>query len=99
LNMPVDDQPIHSFFGLSYANYLVLPRSVMEAMPASWQRQMVHLLERVGEKYGHLYSSHLYDVKMVADTDADTGEAIAYQSDPLANYRHPIPELLGTPGD
>lgn len=88
-----DDRPIHTFFGLSYANYLVLPRSVMQAMPTGWQRQMVHLLERVQEKFGDLYSNRLYDVKLVADSDAETGEAIAYEPDPLANYRQPIPEL------
>lgn len=95
--MIVDDpQPIHTYFGLTYASYLVLPRSVMQAMPVQWQTQMVKLLEQVEERYGGLYGSNGYDVRLVADTDADTGEAIAFEPDPLANYRYPIPELRKT---
>src|SRR5688572_30354322 len=35
---------IHIWFGLSYANYLVYPRSLLQSMPDEWQRQFVKLL-------------------------------------------------------
>ena len=40
---------IHQFFGLSYANYLVLPRSVLQSMPDEWQRRFVKCLEELDE--------------------------------------------------
>jgi hypothetical protein len=38
---------IHHMFGLSYARYLVVPRSVLQSMPAHWQSKMVVLLEEM----------------------------------------------------
>lgn len=45
----VDDDPIHSFFGLTYAHYLVLPRSILQSMPKKWQRDFVKLLEQLDD--------------------------------------------------
>jgi hypothetical protein len=39
--------PIHTWFGLSYANYLVLPRTVLQSMPQDWQERFVALLGEV----------------------------------------------------
>ena len=41
------EEPIHQYFGLSYANYLVLPRSVLQSMPTEWQEKFVNLLEEI----------------------------------------------------
>ena len=41
----IKESPIHWYFGLSYANYLVLPRSVLQSMPIKWQEDFVKLLE------------------------------------------------------
>lgn len=38
------DEPIHDYFELSYSRYLVLPRSVLQSMPAEWQRRFVSCL-------------------------------------------------------
>jgi hypothetical protein len=51
---PVDNdadsaEPIHSWFGLTYANYLVLPRALLQSMPKEWQAKFVALLEEAGE--------------------------------------------------
>ena len=45
-NQPViyDDGPMHGWFGLSYASYLVLRRSFIQAMPSGWQQRLVDLL-------------------------------------------------------
>lgn len=45
-----EDNFIHSFFGLSYAHYLVLPRSVLQSMPAKWQKKFVKLLNEIESK-------------------------------------------------
>lgn len=43
-------QPIHDFFSLSYANHLVIPRSVLQSMPKPWQAAFVKLIEEMNEK-------------------------------------------------
>lgn len=40
-----DNDPIHSFFGLTYAKYLTLPRSILQSMHEEWQKDFVKLLE------------------------------------------------------
>jgi hypothetical protein len=42
---------IHTWFGLSYANYLTVPRSLLQSMPAGWQRLFVALLEIMQENF------------------------------------------------
>ena len=44
-------EPIHFHFGLSYASYLVLPRSVLQSMPKRWQSQFVALLKELGRAW------------------------------------------------
>lgn len=40
-------EPIHNFFGLSYANYFVIPRSVLQSMPEIWQKKFVDLVNEI----------------------------------------------------
>lgn len=40
-------EDVHGFFELSYASYLVLPRSLMQSMPGEWQERMVACLEEM----------------------------------------------------
>lgn len=49
LNFDEDDY-IHNWFGLTYANYLVLPRSILQSMDTEWQKKMVDLLNEMEEK-------------------------------------------------
>ena len=39
------DQDVHTFFGLSYANFLVLPRSLLQSMPLEWQERFTAMVE------------------------------------------------------
>lgn len=48
----MDIESIHNYFGLSYANYLVLPRSVLQSMSDEWQKQFIVLLEQISEQFG-----------------------------------------------
>ena len=45
---------IHTWFSLTYANYLVLPRSVLQSMPEEWQHRFTALLGEMESAYGHL---------------------------------------------
>jgi len=53
LNQIIEEKEhIHGYFGLSYANYLVIPRLVLQSMPEEWQKQFVFLLEQIPEILG-----------------------------------------------
>lgn len=40
----IDPEAIHGYFELSYAQYLTLPRTALQSMPADWQRRFVNCL-------------------------------------------------------
>jgi hypothetical protein len=48
LELP-DDDAIHGWFNLTYANYLVIPRSILQSMPGDWQTSFVALLRQYEE--------------------------------------------------
>ena len=56
---------VHAWFGLSYANYLVLPRSVLQSMPDEWQRRFTSLMDEMNDAFGHLDWPR-YDVRALA---------------------------------
>lgn len=45
---------VHAYFGLTYANYLVVPRSVLQSMPTEWQHRFTALMGEMNEAFGHL---------------------------------------------
>jgi hypothetical protein len=59
-------EPIHAWFGLTYTNYLVLPRAVLQSMPLKWQQQFVACLEELDEATGDLPTDSVYDVRVLA---------------------------------
>lgn len=42
---------IHMFFGLSYANMLVLPRSILQSMPLEWQYKFTALILELNQTF------------------------------------------------
>jgi len=75
-------EPINTWFELTYSNYLVLPRSLLEGMPVEWQTKFVALLGEMQEVYDcskidDNYTTHLVD---------ENGNHI---HDPFADYRRP----------
>lgn len=48
---PVD---IHTWFSLTYANYLVLPRSVLQSMPEEWQHRFTAIMDEAQAAFSHL---------------------------------------------
>lgn len=49
-----DSEPIHGWFELTYSNYLVMPRSVLQSMPQEWQAKFCDLLDEAKRDFGHL---------------------------------------------
>lgn len=72
------------WFGLSYASYLVVPRTLLCGMPVEWQERMVALLNELNETYD--YSKIKSDYSVLT---RGTKGRIVY--DELRNYRHPSP--------
>lgn len=48
------DGPIHGWFGLTYSNYLVLHRSMMQSMPVAWQERAVALFDELDRAFPDL---------------------------------------------
>lgn len=45
----IDTEPIHDWFELTYAQYLTIPRSVLQSMPIEWQARFMGCLEELDE--------------------------------------------------
>lgn len=82
---PACEQDVHAWFELSYSSYLVLPRSLMQEMPAAWQHAMVALLERMREEFPGEHSSY---------TVLKKGERNRFERDPLRRYRYPDADAI-----
>lgn len=74
------DQDVHNWFELSYASYLVLPRSLMQAMPADWQHRFVELLEDMQATFRQENDNYTVLLR---------DEGGKYTTDPFRRYRHP----------
>lgn len=59
----VETEAIHTHFGLSYANYLVLPRTLLQSMPDAWQTEFVALLDQLAEAFAHVPQAEAYKVE------------------------------------
>ncbi len=84
---PRSDSAIHGWFGLTYSSYLVLPRSLLQAMPHEWQERFVACLDELREEWDSSRIKSNYSVYLRGDDGR-------YVRDPLANYRHPNRELI-----
>jgi hypothetical protein len=55
---PASSTPLHDYFGTprpgADAGYVVLPRSLVEAMPLPWQQQMTYLLAEFHQAFAHV---------------------------------------------
>lgn len=65
-----DDEPIHGFFGLSYCSHLVLPRVLLQSMPAEWQRKLVVLIAEMDAAFADVERPDFYDVRAAVEKTA-----------------------------
>ena len=70
---------VSGFFGLTYANYHTLPRSLMEAMPPDWQQRFVELMDEMAEEFPNFEGDYMVKLRK-------NGRFIP---DPLSAYRRP----------
>ena len=91
------DGPIHEWFSLSYANYAVLHRTLMQSMPTEWQERMVACLTELQDAFEHVPQAEVYDVHaatehIVNEMNHDLLEEAGIEAD---WYDEPVPEDLG----
>lgn len=63
LTPAADPDAVHTWFSLSYSNYLVLPRTLMQSMPGEWQSSMVKLLDEMNAAFAHIKHPEDYHVQ------------------------------------
>lgn len=85
------ERDIHGWFGLTYASYLVVPRSVLQSMPADWQDRFVHLLGELDDTRWNekLPSNASYRVELRSYIHKSSGKTTwgGKVTDPLGDYR------------
>jgi hypothetical protein len=86
------NRDIHTWFGLSYAQYLTIPRSVLQSMPLEWQHKFVELLEELDktEWLEMLPKNSCYKVELREMKDDESNRGWKWGSrikDPLADYQ------------
>jgi hypothetical protein len=72
-----DREAIHRHFSLSYANYLVLPRTLLQSMPDEWQARFVGLLDDLNDAFQHVPQAEGYKVEAATQcevSDLDEGQ-------------------------
>jgi hypothetical protein len=84
------DFDMNSWFELSYAQFLTVPRLVMESMPAEWQCKMAELLQEMDDTFDWRPKEGRYWVKLRTRMGR-------YADAPLSDYRHGDIEYLRKP--
>jgi hypothetical protein len=63
------DGPVHASFGLSYSNYLVWPRTLMQSMPEEWQERFAALAGELGAAFRHIKTCGTYQVTPATEVE------------------------------
>lgn len=75
------ENPVHFWFELSYAKYLTIPRSVLQAMPQEWQSRFAECLYELDDTIDWRPKSGRYWCRL-------KDRKGRFVEDPLMNYRH-----------
>lgn len=78
------DGKVHEWFELTYAQYLTIPRSVLESMPDKWQEKFVDCLTELDNTIDWRPTEGRYWVQLKDDKGK-------YKQDPFREYRYPVP--------
>lgn len=60
--------PVHVMFGLSYANYYVAPRTLLQSMPREWQERFAALIDEMETRFAGIPRADCYAVTAVRET-------------------------------
>lgn len=74
--------PVHTWFELSYAQYLTVPRSILQSMPREWQERFVACLNELDAARDWRPAEGRYWVRLKDGSGK-------YVADPFMQYRHP----------
>ena len=47
----LDREYVHNWFELSYAEYLAIPRTILQSMPNKWQKKFVELMDELDDTF------------------------------------------------
>lgn len=101
---PIDPvEAIHCEFELSYAAYLVIPRTVLQSMPSEWQVRFVRMMREIRRTIDEevdLPEGTTYVVHTGYTKDSGGTHCHCENHDPLADYergrrRLPLKEGMG----
>lgn len=108
---PASSTPLHDYFDATRpgadANYVVLPRSLVEAMPLPWQQHMTYLLSEFHQAFSHV-SWPIYRVQpsrheKLVDLDeeqlAEVGYLVEIDPDGEVVYRDRSGRLVAKPAE
>lgn len=76
---------INQAFGLTYANFLVLPRTFLMDMPLEWQSNFTKLLEQYNESIENLSPDYEYSISI----SFKNGGKFCKIPSIYTNYRYP----------
>lgn len=76
---------LHTWFGLSYASFLTLPRVLMQEMPNEWQEKMAELLE----EYDQTFNTSGIGISGTKVMAVDDKNKFTKMPKELINYRRP----------
>ena len=84
----LDGDPVHGWFELSYAQYLTVPRSVLQSMPLEWQRRFVRCLRELDDAIDWRPKQGQYWVQLrAAPKDGSEHGRGVLMHDPFMDYQ------------
>jgi hypothetical protein len=83
----LSSEPVHEWCELTYAQYVTIPRSILEAMPVEWQRRFVECMRELDATFDWRPREGRYWVTLKGDKGH-------YLRDRLMEYRHPNREYI-----
>ena len=66
-NLADSTTPVHDWFGLTYGNYLVLHRTLLQSMPVAWQRRFIGTIEELEASFRHIEHPPGFKVETARD--------------------------------
>jgi len=80
------ESPVHDYFGLSYAQFIVLSRTALQSMPIDWQRWFVRCVRKLEAEIPELFPEHPFYYH-VTIRDSQTGRFVSLaKHDRLGSY-------------